>query len=618
MGSAHELPLAEPLCCHAVAGPPERIGWRSLRRALLGALLIVALAAAATVTAALMEVGKVAQALHRNQTITVQHGTLDPATPGAPQTLLLVGDDRRPPPKGRPTQSVAPHSNEMLLVRLDPSAPTISMLSIPRDLQETIYPSNGPPMTNRINVAYTLGGIQLMTQTIKRVLGLKVNHVVVMTFPRFKRAVDEMGCVYSTIDRRYFHSNAAGGQQYFEIDLKPGYQRLCGDQALQFVAYRHGDTALIRDARDQRFLLDVKAQYGPSLVDNRDKFEQIFGKAVQTDIHRSDQVLDLLQILIQSAGKPVRQVHFQANVGKEVTATPEQLHRSVSDFLHGVAPIARNQAANALRVRRQVHRRGGPAASGLQLAATPKADLTAAHRLARRLPFALEYPRVRNKFNTTRDSVRRYGIRDGHGRVHQAYVVVIDRGRLGEYYDVQGTGWPDPPLLQHPDQTVKVGSRTYGLFYEGSKLRIVAWREGAAVYWISNTLVDGVPPREMLAMAEQTVPVIGSRSVVRAQTRPRNFALPPRRGASHATGPVVLAGAVLGLLAILGIVVLGLRLLRGARELEELRYDYHEIARIEELERSFASRPAVRAGALRDPQDTPLPDLPAPPPERVP
>ena len=61
-----------------------------------------------------------------------------------------------------------------------------------------------------------------------------------------------------------------------------------------------------------------------------------------------------------------------------MTATPEQLHRSVSDFLHGVAPIARNQAANALRVRRQVHRRGGPAASGLQLAATPKADLTAA------------------------------------------------------------------------------------------------------------------------------------------------------------------------------------------------------------------------------------------------
>jgi len=146
----------------------------------------------------------------------------------------------------------------------------------------------------------------------------------------------------------------------------------------------------------------------------------------------------------------------------------------------------------------------------------------------------------------------------------------------------------------------------------------VAWREGAAVYWISNTLVDGVPPREMLAMAEQTVPVIGSRSVVRAQTRPRNFALPPRRGVSHATGPVVLAGAVLGLLAILGIVVLGVRLLRGARELEELRYDYHEMARIEELERSFASRPAVRAGALRDPQDTPLPDLPAPPPERVP
>jgi LCP family protein required for cell wall assembly len=603
-----------------VAGPPERLGWGSLRRPLLGALLVVALAAAATVTAALMEVGKVAQALHRNQTIAVSHGTLDPATPGEPQTLLLVGDDRRPPPRGRPSQMVTPHSNEMLLVRLDPGAPTISMLSIPRDLQETIYPPNGPPVRNRINVAYTLGGIQLMTQTIKRALGLRVNHVVVMTFPRFKRAVDEMGCVYSTIDRRYFHSNATGGDQYFEIDLKPGYQRLCGDQALQFVAYRHGDTALIRDARDQRFLLDVKAQYGPGLVSSRDKFEQIFGKAVQTDIHGTSQVLDLLQLLIQEAGKPVRQVHFQASVGREVTATPGQLHRSVSDFLRGVAPIARNQAANALRVRRQVRRRG---AGGLSLVATPKADLAAGRGVARRLPFALEYPRVRNKLNTTRDSVRRYGIRDGQGRVHQAYVIVIDRGRVGEFYDVQGTGWQDPPLLQHPDQTVKVGSRTYGLFYEGSKLRVVAWREGAAVYWIGNTLVDGVPPRELLAMAEETVPVLGSRSAARAQARPRNFTLPPRRRAGDATGPVVLAGAVLGLLAILGIGVLGVRLLRRARELERLRDACHEMARIEELERSFARRPAVRAGALRDPESTPVPDRPAPPrprppPERVP
>jgi LCP family protein required for cell wall assembly len=465
------------------------------------------------------------------------------------------------------------------------------MLSIPRDLQATIYPPHRSPVTNRINVAYTLGGIQLMTRTIKQVLGLKVNHVVVITFPRFRRAVDEMGCVYGTIDRRYFHSNASSGpgNQYFEIDLEPGYQRLCGDQALQFVAYRHGDTALIRDARDQRFLLDVKAQYGPSLVSSRDKFEQIFGKAVQTDIHGTGDVLDLLQLLVGAAGKPVRQVRFQANLGpREVTATQLQIQRSVSDFLRGVAPIPRGRPAIARpRPAARVHPAAGvrsaagarPGLLRLQLVSTPKADLARARAVARRLPFPLEYPRMRNQFGGAPDSVRRYGIRDASGRVHQAYTVVIDRGTLGEYYDVQGTGWQDPPLLQHPDQTLRVGSRTYGLFYEGSKLRTVGWREGKAVYWIANTLLDGVPPRELLAMAAQTRPVLGGRGVVRAQTRPRGFSLPPRRSASQATGPVVLAGAILGLLALLGLAVMAVRILLRKRELDELRVACAEMAR---------------------------------------
>ncbi len=59
------------------------------------------------------------------------------------------------------------------------------------------------------------------------------------------------------------------------MNLQPGYQQLCGTQALQFVTYRHDDTSLERDARDQTFLLDVKQQYGPTLIDNIGKFEHI-------------------------------------------------------------------------------------------------------------------------------------------------------------------------------------------------------------------------------------------------------------------------------------------------------------------------------------------------------
>ncbi len=63
-----------------------------------------------------------------------------------------------------------------------------------------------------------------MVSTIKQVLGLSVNHVMVITFGRFKRAVDQMGCVYSTIDRRYYQINTPTSEQYQEINLQPGYQ----------------------------------------------------------------------------------------------------------------------------------------------------------------------------------------------------------------------------------------------------------------------------------------------------------------------------------------------------------------------------------------------------------
>ena len=91
-------------------------------------------------------------------------------------------------------------------------------------------------------------------------------------------------------------------------------------------------------------------------------------------------------------------------------------------------------------------------------------------------------------------------------------MIVIDRGGLGEYYDVQGSDWTDPPLLNDPSQTVQIGSRTYDLYYAGEQIRTIAWHEDGAAYWIQNTLTNGVGPREMLAMAEQTLPVVSPRT----------------------------------------------------------------------------------------------------------
>jgi hypothetical protein len=43
--------------------------------------------------------------------------------------------------------------------------------------------------------------------------------------------------------------------------------------------------------------------------------------------------------------------------------------------------------------------------------------------------------------------------------------------------------------------------RTYEEFYDGSRLRLVAWRTPKAVYWVSNTLSELLSNDQMRALA---------------------------------------------------------------------------------------------------------------------
>jgi LCP family protein required for cell wall assembly len=579
--------------------PPRHAWWMAIR-VLLAAVAIVTLTGSATYVVARNEVGKVVEALGQTRAVKVAPKVLAATSKGAPETLLLVGNDQRPPPKDNPFGSVLPHSNEMLLVRIDPSKPTISMLSIPRELQVTFTAPNGEVITNRINSAYTYGGVDLMLKTIKNLFGISVNHVFVVTFPKFRRAVDEVGCVYMTVDRRYYHVNEPGGEQYFEINLQPGYQRLCGAEALEFVANRHEDTSLTRDARDQRFLLEVKAQYGPTLFENRERFERILGKAVETDLHGASQVLDLLELLVEAQGKPVRQVPFHVTLLPTFdTATPQQLQEAAQSFLNGTATISKQRVDEAVHASRPHGRAQTGSTPQISLTPTTGEALEQARSAAPNLPFALEYPRARDAYvGASPDTLRLYDIRDQQGHLHPIYVIVIDRGGLGEYYDVQGTSWTDPPLLSDPSQTVQIGSRTYSLTYAGEEIRTIAWREGAGAYWIQNTLTNSVQPREMLAMAEQTLPVISP-----AATNAANLAIPTLRSIklpARAVAPTSLVAklaAVLGLVGLAAVVLLSLLVLSRRRQLILLREQVAQAIAIEARQRPPLATAAAAVGA---------------------
>ena len=93
--------------------------------------------------------------------------------------------------------------------------------------------------------------------------GLKLNGIVDVNFAGFIKVVDTLGCVYVNVDHRYYHVNGGGEENYSEINLQPGYQKLCYDNALSYVRYRHGDSDFVRVARQQDFLRDLREQISP-------------------------------------------------------------------------------------------------------------------------------------------------------------------------------------------------------------------------------------------------------------------------------------------------------------------------------------------------------------------
>ena len=466
-----------------------------------GGLLMVLLTAAATATAGLLAIKDVAQKIPK----LAQDVPVEPTKPGKPQTILLLGSDRRY--KDRNAKGAA-RSDTIMLIRLDPGQEATTLLSIPRDLK-TLIPGYG---YEKINAAYSLGGPRLTLRTVRELLDIKINHVINVNFSGFRKAVDLVGCVYTDVDRRYFHSNAGlpVAAQYAEIDIRPGYQKLCGSKALDYVRFRHADSDLVRAARQQDFLRQAKDQISSSsLIDRRSKLVDIFSRSTEADKQLATVVgLErLLKLALFSAGHPVRQVPFPAQFAKDtlpdgtpvdyVTADPAAVTATVQQFLHGAK-------RGAHKKRKRSHRPRTRIPTLLVNVERANRDLVAPSAAKHKLGFPIYFP-VRATASakpSNVDSPRLYTIRDRADRRHRAYRLVFVQNEIeGQYYGIEGTDWRTPPLLSHPTGHRTVNGRHLLLFREGERLRTVAWRTSRATYWVSNTLGNSLTNDQMIGIA---------------------------------------------------------------------------------------------------------------------
>lgn len=480
------------------------------KRFVLGSLAIVLLSATAAAAAVLLEVKHVAD-LIGPATLHTAAGVITPDQAGKAETILVVGTDARKLSKSAFDRANPPHSDTLLLIRMDPSHDQTSELSVPRDLRTTITNPNGTLTTAKINQAYTIGGVNLAAKTVEATLpGIAINHIVAVNFAGFRKLIDAIGCVYIFVDRHYYNVNLGTvATNYASIDIQPGYQKLCGQPALDYARYRHFDSDIIRAARQQDFVRQAKQQIGvQGLINKKDALLQALHDAVSTDIHGTGQILHLFTLAAFSLGRPVRQVAFAAdpNVtiagGSYVVSTPAQIQATVADFLNGNPPAKITVPSVAL------HRSTSQkTVVTLALSPTPASDIGLANVASVGLPIKLYEPQLRLQSTGVPDIVRAYTLRDEQNVKHKAYVISIDRGLVGEYYGVEGTDWLTPPILAGPHQTRTIGHRTFGVYLDGSHIRVVSWRVAGAVYWLNNTVDTRLTNRQMLAIAESTQPI---------------------------------------------------------------------------------------------------------------
>lgn len=489
---------------------PPRPGLGIVKKAALAGVLIVLLTAGTVASAALLEVDQLVDIVQREgQAIPGVKNVLDDVPDGGPQTVLVIGSDRRWGQRG-----VKGLSDTLILVRLDPDRGVTAVMSIPRDLKAQIPLPGGGYGTDKINAAYSMGGPNLTLRTVRNLLGIPINHIVEVNFNGFQRAVNRLGCVYVDVDRRYYHSNEglAPSAQYAEIDLEPGYQRLCGGDSLDYVRYRHTDSDFVRAARQQDFLRQAKGQFSlSSILGDRKELLRIFSRYTRTDLRSEEPILKFLRLAFEASKNPIRRVDFPAtDAGAYVEISASALEETVDDFLNakesGGAQQTGDKSSAAKKARRKHRKKQAP---GLPRGIVPdaKAAQEAAIPAAAKLRLPVYYPAARlaggRITSGERDypPVRAYRIRDRAKNRYEAYRMVLFAGVAGQFYGVQGTRWKAPPILDSPSDTMRMRGRTYELFYDGSRLRLVAWRTPRGVYWVSNTLSTTLTNRQMLAIA---------------------------------------------------------------------------------------------------------------------
>ncbi len=263
----------------------HRRGWKALSTAKKVAIVVIILLALACGVA-----GGAVLAFWQNaqEDAQIQDEELTEALEPVEETIdpywmLILGSDSRAEASDRARSDV------IMLCRIDPETPRVTMISIPRDTKVEIDGYG----TQKINAAYALGGRKLAVKTVSKYAGVKISHYAEIYFSGLEDLVDQLGGVTVNVPEYV---------NYSDVTLQPGKQELNGHEALIFArcrkTYTQGD---FTRTKCQRIL--VKAMVEKVLAQPATKIPGILEKATKcfsTDLALEDLVT--LATKMQSIG----------------------------------------------------------------------------------------------------------------------------------------------------------------------------------------------------------------------------------------------------------------------------------------------------------------------------
>ncbi|MBT2682774.1 LCP family protein [Bacillus sp. ISL-37] len=134
--------------------------------------------------------------------------------------VLLLGSDSRGEKRARTDTIMVAHYN--------PQSNNVKLISFMRDMYVSI-PGHGK---QKLNAAYSLGGTELLRQTIKTNFGLDIHHYAILDFKGFEKAVDILVPEGIEVDVPYEMTEGIG------MTIEEGKQQLSGKELLGYVRFR--------------------------------------------------------------------------------------------------------------------------------------------------------------------------------------------------------------------------------------------------------------------------------------------------------------------------------------------------------------------------------------------